>query len=53
MLKRYVDDLNTVVIGVKPGTRYNATEDKLEVVEDQIESDEEKEGDEMTMNLFG
>ena len=42
MLKRYVDDLNTVVIGVKPGTRYNAAEDKLEVVEDQIESDEEK-----------
>ena len=53
MLKRYVDDLNTVVIGVKPGTRYNAAEDKLEVVEDQIESDEEKEGDEITMNLFG
>ena len=53
MLKRYVDDLNTVVIGVKPGTRYNAAEDKLEVVEDQIESDEEKEGDEITMILFG
>ena len=53
MLKRYVDDLNTVVIGVKPGTRYNAAEDKLEVVEDQIEGDEEKEGDEITMNLFG
>merc|ERR1712155_184987 len=28
MLKRYVDDLNTVVIGVKPGTRHNAIEDK-------------------------
>ena len=53
MLKRYVDDLNTVVIGVKPGTRYSAAEDKLEVVEDQIEGDEEKEGDEITMNLFG
>ena len=50
MLKRYVDDLNTVVNGVKPGTRYNAAENKLEVVEDQIESDEEKEGDEITMN---
>ena len=53
MLKRYVDDLNTVVIGVKPGTRYSAAEDKLEVVEDQIESDEEKERDEITMILFG
>ena len=39
--------------GVKPVTRYNAAEDKLEVVEDQIESDEEKEGDEITMILFG
>ena len=53
MLKRYVDDLNTVVNGVKPGTRYNAAENKLEVVEDQIESDEEKEGDEITMKVFG
>ena len=53
MLKRYVDDLNTVVIGVKPGTRYNATEDKLEVVEDQIEGDLEKEEDEITMKVFG
>ena len=53
MLKRYVDDLDTVVIGVKPGTRYNATDDKLEVVEDQIESDMEKEVDEITMKVFG
>ena len=49
VLKRYVDDLNTVVVGVKAGTRYNATEDKLEVVEDQIEGDLEKEEDEITM----
>ena len=53
MLKRYVDDLDTVVIGVKPGTRYNITEDKLEVVEDQIETDLEKEEDEITMKVFG
>ena len=53
MLKRYVDDLDTVVIGVKPGTRYNANEDKLEIVEDQIESDQEKEVDKITMTLFG
>ena len=53
VLKRYVDDLNTVVVGVKAGTRYNATEDKLEVVEDQIEGDLEKEEDEITMKVFG
>ena len=45
--------MDTVVIGVKPGTRYNATDDKLEVVEDQIESDMEKEVDEITMKVFG
>merc|ERR1712004_365084 len=53
MLKRYVDDLNTVVIGVKAGTRYNPTEDKLEVVEDQVEADLDKEVDERTMEVFG
>ena len=53
MLKRYVDDLNTVVIGVKPGTRYNELEEKLEIVEDQVENDQEKEIDEITMNVFG
>ena len=53
MLKRYVDDLNTVVIGVKPGTRYNEIEDRLEIVEDQIEVDLEKEVDEITMKVFG
>ena len=30
----------------------NAAEDQLEVVEDQIESEEEKEGDEISMNVF-
>ena len=53
MFKRYVDDLNTVVIGVKAGTRYNPTEDKLEVVEDQVEADLDKEVDERTMAVFG
>ena len=53
MVKRYVDDLNTVVNGVKPGTQYNATEDKLEIVNEQVVIDEEKEVDEITMRVFG
>ena len=53
MLKRYVDDLNVVAIGVKPGTRYNADEVKLEVIEDQIAIDEGMELDEITMKVFG
>ena len=47
MLKRYVDDLNTVVTGVKPETRYNAAENKLKVVEDKVKSDGDKK---ITMN---
>ena len=35
MLKRYVDDVNTVVQALKPGTKYNATEEKLEIVEEK------------------
>ena len=53
MIKRYVDDLNTVVNGVKPGTRYNAIEDKLEIAVEQVASDQEKEVDEITMKVFG
>ena len=41
--------MNAVVNGVKPGTRYDAIEEKLEVVEDQVVIDEEKEVDEITM----
>ena len=37
----------------KPGTRYNIEEERLEIVEDQIEEDREREVDEMTMKVFG
>ena len=42
MIKRYVDDLNAVMKALKAGTRYNAEEDRLEVVEATIESDNDK-----------
>ena len=53
MIKRYVDDLNAILKVQKPGTRYNHEEEKLEIVEDQIEEDREREVDEMTMKVFG
>ena len=53
MLKRYVDDLNTVVNGVKPGTKYNEAEEKLEILEQKVETDQGKEVDEITMAVFG
>ena len=53
MLKRYVDDINTVVHGVKAGTKYNETEEKLEIVQDKVEDDQGKELDEITMRVFG
>ena len=53
MLKRYVDDVNTVVHGVKAGTKYNETEEKLEIVQDKVEDDQGKELDEITMRVFG
>ena len=37
----------------KPGTRYNIEEERLEIVEDQIEEDREREVDEITMKVFG
>jgi len=45
MLKRYVDDVNTVVQALKAGTNYNATEKKLEIVEEKVEHDHGKEVD--------
>ena len=39
--------------GVKAGTKLNAIEEKLEVIEDQVGLDEEKEEDEVTMRVFG
>ena len=53
MLKRYVDDVNTVVQALKPGTKYNATEEKLEIVEEKVEDDHGKEVDKITMEVFG
>ena len=53
MIKRYVDDLDAVVNGVKAGTKYNAVDEKIEVTEEQIGIDREKEVDEVTMRVFG
>ena len=53
MIKRYVDDLDAVVNGVKAGTKYNAVDEKIEVIEEQIGIDREKEVDEVTMRVFG
>ena len=53
MHKRYVDDVNTVVQALKPGTKYNQTEEKLEIVEEKVEGDQGKEIDEITMKVFG
>ena len=53
MIKRYVDDLNAILKVQKPGTRYNHEEEKLEIVEDLIEEDREREVDEITMKVFG
>ena len=38
--------------GVKAGTKHNAIEEKLEVIEEQVGLDEEKEEDEVTMRKF-
>jgi hypothetical protein len=53
MIKRYVDDLNAVLVAVEPGTRYNPLEDKLEVVADLVASDRERRKDDITMSVFG
>ena len=42
-----------VMTGVKAGTRYDAAAEKVEVNENQIAIDEEKEVDEITMKVFG
>ena len=53
MVKRYVDDLNSVLQAIKPGIRYNAVEEKLELNEELVEVDQGKELDEITMTVFG
>ena len=52
MIKRYVDDLNTLLRALKPGVRYNAMEDKLETIEEFVEIDNGKEKDALTMEVF-
>ena len=52
MIKRYVDDLNALLRALRPGVRYNAMEDKLELIEEMIELDNEKEKDAITMEVF-
>ena len=47
-----LDDLNAILTAVKPGTRYNSVEEKLEIVEEMKEQDEDKEVDELTMEVF-
>ena len=41
---------NTIANRVKAGTKHNAIEEKLEVIEEQVDLDEE---DEITMRVFG
>ena len=38
---------------MKAGTKHNVIEEKLEVIEEQVGLDEEKEEDEVTMRVFG
>ena len=52
MIKRYVDDLNALLSALEAGVRYNALEDKLEVVEEQVELDLGRETDELTMTVL-
>ena len=51
MVKRYVDDLNSILKAIKPGVRYNAVEEKLELKEELVEVDQGKELDEITMTV--
>ena len=37
---------------MKAGTKHNAIEEKLDVIEEQVGLDEEKEEDEVTMRKF-
>ena len=53
MIKRYVDDLNTVLKAIRPGMRYNIMEEKLELIEELVEVDMGRERDDVTMTLFG
>ena len=39
MIKRYVDDMNTLLRALKPGVRFDAMEEKLVLVEEMIELD--------------
>ena len=52
MIKRYVDDLNALLNALEPGMRYNAFTEKLELVEELVEPDKERETDELTMSVF-
>ena len=52
MIKRYVDDMNTLLRALKPGVRFDAMEEKLVLVEEMIELDIGKEKDAITMEVF-
>ena len=47
---RYVDDINTALPPVQPGTRY--VNDTIKVLAEKVEEDEEREKDEITMKLL-
>ena len=52
MIKRYVDDMNTLLRALKPGVRFDAMEEKLVLVEEMIALDNGKEKDAITMEVF-
>ena len=52
MIKRYVNDLNALLTALRPGTRYNAREGKLEIREEMIAADMKIEKDDYTMSVF-
>ena len=48
---RYIDDQNIVVEVLSPGSRFNKEEDKIEIVEELVESDKEEPGDKRTFEV--
>ena len=46
-LERYVDDITVILAIIRPGTRY--IEGKLEICENEVESEQQKNDDERTM----
>ena len=49
MIKPYVDDLNPALKILRPGTRHNQVENRLDIVEEKVEEDNMKPDDEITI----